>query len=111
MSQILSYANCNPYLSKLHSKMDDLQASSVPLVDKCSSQAVILTTRSPNKVADSTVSTVPNSVLYMAGRNMQSSLSPGSANPVASSPSPRQGPVPLLNQLKLTDDLKKTNHG
>ncbi|KAH8276400.1 hypothetical protein KR018_001510 [Drosophila ironensis] len=96
--------------------MDELQASSVPLVDKCSSSsssahAVILqAARSPNKVADST----PNAVLYTASSSGKGGLnlavSPIPANP-ASSSSSNQEPVPLLTQLKLTNDLKQSNHG
>ncbi|XP_016944917.2 ATP-binding cassette sub-family G member 1 isoform X1 [Drosophila suzukii] len=88
--------------------MNELQASSVPLVDKCSSQAVILpAAKSPNKVSDSAATTAPNAVLYTSGNMSLSTLSTGS-NP---HPNPRQEPVPLLSQLKLTNDLKQNNHG
>ncbi|XP_016977586.1 ATP-binding cassette sub-family G member 4 isoform X1 [Drosophila rhopaloa] len=87
--------------------MNELQASSVPLVDKCSSHAVILpATKSPNKVSDSAATTAPNAVLYTSGTMSLSTLSTGSSNP-----NPKQEPVPLLNQLKLTNDLKQTSHG
>nr|XP_016944917.1 ATP-binding cassette sub-family G member 4 isoform X1 [Drosophila suzukii] len=90
--------------------MNELQASSVPLVDKCSSQAVILpAAKSPNKVSDSAATTAPNAVLYTSGNMSLSTLSTGS-NPHPN-PNPRKEPVPLLSQLKLTNDLKQNNHG
>jgi len=90
--------------------MNELQASSVPLVDKCSSQAVILpAAKSPNKVSDSAATTAPNAVLYTSGNMSLSTFSTGS-NPHPN-PNPRQEPVPLLSQLKLTNDLKQNNHG
>lgn len=81
--------------------MNELQASSVPLVDKCSSHAVILpAAKSPNKVADSAASSaLPNAVLYTP-----------SCNVIAGS-NPKQEPMPLLTQLKLTNDLKQSSHG
>ncbi|KAH8352153.1 hypothetical protein KR084_002302 [Drosophila pseudotakahashii] len=88
--------------------MNELQASSVPLVDKCSSHAVILpAAKSPNKVSDSAATAAPNAVLYTSGNMSLSTLSTGS-NPT---PNPRQEPVPLLSQLKLTNDLKQNSHG
>ncbi|XP_017046262.1 ATP-binding cassette sub-family G member 4 isoform X2 [Drosophila ficusphila] len=87
--------------------MNELQASSVPLVDKCSSHAVILpAAKSPNKVSDSAAPTAPNAVLFTSGNMSLSTLSTGSSNP-----NPKQEPVPLLSQLKLTNDLKKNSHG
>lgn len=91
--------------------MNELQASSVPLVDKCSSHAVILpAAKSPNKVSDSAATTAPNAVLYTSGNMSLSTLSTGSGNPNPST-NPRQEPVPLLSQLKLTNDLKQNSHG
>lgn len=95
--------------------MNELQASSVPLVDKCSSHAVILpAAKSPNKVSDSAATTAPNAVLYTSGNMSLSTLSTGSGNPNPN-PNPstnsRQEPVPLLSQLKLTNDLKQNSHG
>jgi len=59
--------------------MNELQASSVPLVDKCSSQAVILpAAKSPNKVSDSAATTAPNAVLYTSGNMSLSTFSTGS---------------------------------
>ncbi|KAH8412893.1 hypothetical protein KR009_006528 [Drosophila setifemur] len=86
--------------------MDELQASSVPLVDKCSttstsaSHAVILPVKSPNKVADSAASTAPHAVLYTAS---------GTKSTIVANP--ELEPVPLLSHLKLTNDLKQSNHG
>ncbi|KAH8237985.1 hypothetical protein KR032_010055 [Drosophila birchii] len=93
--------------------MNELQASSVPLVDKCSAHAVILpAAKSPNKVSDSAATTTkPNAVLYTSSGNLITTTI--AANP-GNSPNPRQQqqePVPLLNQLKLTNDLKPSSHG
>ncbi|XP_020799090.1 ATP-binding cassette sub-family G member 4 isoform X1 [Drosophila serrata] len=92
--------------------MNELQASSVPLVDKCSSHAVILpAAKSPNKVSDSAATTTkPNAVLYTSSGNLITTTiasNPGNS----SNSSKQQEPVPLLNQLKLTNDLKQSNHG
>ncbi|XP_052837928.1 ATP-binding cassette sub-family G member 4 isoform X1 [Drosophila gunungcola] len=91
--------------------MNELQASSVPLVDKCSSHAVIVpATKSPNKVSDSAATTAPNAVLYTSGNMSLTTLSTGSSIPIAN-PNPKQEPAPLLSQLKLTNDLKQNTHG
>ncbi|XP_017132426.1 ATP-binding cassette sub-family G member 4 isoform X1 [Drosophila elegans] len=91
--------------------MNELQASSVPLVDKCSSHAVVLpAAKSPNKVSDSAATTTPNAVLYTSGNMSLTTLSTGSSIPIAN-PNPKQEPAPLLSQLKLTNDLKPNTHG
>ncbi|EDW39922.1 GL14043 [Drosophila persimilis] len=100
--------------------MDDLQASIVPLVDKCSSTKAVILPATAATVTDTDITATataaaasqPNAVLYKSSNNSATlstlSLSP-TTNPNPNS-TPRAEPVPLLTPLqKMTNDLKQCN--
>ncbi|XP_001357116.3 ATP-binding cassette sub-family G member 4 isoform X2 [Drosophila pseudoobscura] len=100
--------------------MDDLQASIVPLVDKCSATKAVILPATAAKVTDTDITATataaaasqPNAVLYKSSNNSATlstlSLSP-TTNPNPNS-TPRAEPVPLLTPLqKMTNDLKQCN--